>query len=332
LRRDVGRHTLLRIAALAIGLGLLGLSLHYWTFVASVSFWLWSRYSAHRDDIAPFLTPAAALVAALVAFGQFRIARLRHEEQTNADRQRRITESYSMAVEQLASESPLVRLGGIFSLERISVESSDDYWTVMETLTAFVRERARCTEADTPLSASIARLYVDATSEERAADGLPTDIAAALTVICRRDPRNYQREKKKGWMFDLQNTDLRRASLLGARLERANLAGAHLEEATLVAAHLAFADLRRAHLDGADLGGADLELAHLNGAHLRGTRLSGAHLSGAWLEDVDLRKATGLKARQVVLAHGNATTRLPDGVVRGWPWPPEQPEEEPDVG
>jgi hypothetical protein len=30
--------------------------------------------------------------------------------------------------------------GGIYSLERISKESPDDYWTVMEILTAFVRD------------------------------------------------------------------------------------------------------------------------------------------------------------------------------------------------
>jgi hypothetical protein len=41
-----------------------------------------------------------------------------------------------------------VRLGGIYSLERISKESPDDYWTVMETLTAFLRERSRRNEAE----------------------------------------------------------------------------------------------------------------------------------------------------------------------------------------
>jgi uncharacterized protein YjbI with pentapeptide repeats len=101
-----------------------------------------------------------------------------------------------------------------------------------------------------------------------------------------------------------------------------------LEGATLIAARLAFADLRRAHLDGADLGGANLELARLNGAQLRGARLSGANLGGARLQGVDLRKATGLVVRQVAIADGDATTRLPDGVVRGRYWPPETPEEE----
>jgi hypothetical protein len=44
-----------------------------------------------------------------------------HEEPTNADRQRRITESFSRAVKQLGSDKPEVRLGGIHSLERSQV-------------------------------------------------------------------------------------------------------------------------------------------------------------------------------------------------------------------
>ena len=52
------------------------------------------------------------------------------------------------AVEQLGSDKLEVRLGGIYSLERISKESPDDYWTVMENLTAFVRERSRRNEAE----------------------------------------------------------------------------------------------------------------------------------------------------------------------------------------
>ena len=41
-----------------------------------------------------------------------------------------------------------MRLGGIYSLERISKESPDDYWTVMENLSAFVRKRSRRNEAE----------------------------------------------------------------------------------------------------------------------------------------------------------------------------------------
>jgi hypothetical protein len=65
-----------------------------------------------------------------------------------SDLQRRITENFSKAIEQLGSDKIEVRLGGIYSLERISKESLDDYWMAMENLTAFVRERSRRNEVE----------------------------------------------------------------------------------------------------------------------------------------------------------------------------------------
>ncbi len=127
------------VVVIIVGCVLLYLSLPYWPQV-------WSTYKDDPDTFTPFFTPIGALLVGLAAFGQWRTARLRHEEQTNADRQRRITESFSKAIEQLGSDKVEVRLGGIYGLERISKESPDDYWTVMETLTAFVRERARWRE------------------------------------------------------------------------------------------------------------------------------------------------------------------------------------------
>jgi hypothetical protein len=113
--------------------------------------WQWYLTNASAvNTIATFVGAMAAFVsAAALAWAGLRNARTaarRHEEQTNADRQRRIIESYSKAVEQLASEKMEVRLGGIYTLERISRESPSDYWTVMETLTAFLRENARSKE------------------------------------------------------------------------------------------------------------------------------------------------------------------------------------------
>ena len=73
-------------------------------------------------------------------------------------RRRRITESFSKATEQFGSDKLEVRLGGIYTLERISQGSPSDYWTVMENLTAFIRERTRpeATRLAKPLNQRIA--------------------------------------------------------------------------------------------------------------------------------------------------------------------------------
>jgi hypothetical protein len=95
---------------------------------------MWDGYRANREHLIPLATLIAASVVAWAALKQAKIAnrnaetamrqaeiaRLRHEEQTKADLQRRITESFTKAIEHLGSDNLQVRLGGIYTLERIS--------------------------------------------------------------------------------------------------------------------------------------------------------------------------------------------------------------------
>ncbi len=290
---------------------------------------VWSAYISKPEIFTPFFTPIAALLAGLAAFGQWRTARLRHEEQTNADRRRRIIESYSKAVTQLASDKLEERLGGIYTLESISKESLDDYWTVMETLTAFVRERSQRNERERTaigLEERISkRAYFlweknnrpqggdfrrQAEVLEKLGEPPATDIAAVLSVIKRRSDVSQKRERVNGWHLDLSGAVLKQAYLAGAHLEGANLvvahlerAGlddAHLEEASLYGAHLEEAILGGAHLEGASLGAAHLEEANLVVAHLEGAFLSGAHLEGAVLSGAHLEGATFAAAEGLI--------------------------------
>ena len=247
-------------------------------------------------------TAAGAALLAWAALRQAQTASERHREQTNADRQRRITESFSKAVEQLGSDKLEVRLGGIYSLERISKESPDDYWTVMENLTAFVRERSRWNEAERTaqdLEQRISRrayfLWLEAgrpngraeafwaSAAEQEEFGEPAaDIAAVLTVIKRRSEQSREREGAN-WRLDLSGATLKRYALIGAHLERVDLVGAHLERAILIGAHLERGLLSGAHLEGAFLVGAHLEGAFLSDAHLKEANFIDAHLEGARL-------------------------------------------------
>jgi hypothetical protein len=327
--------------------------------------WFWKASQADRDKVSPFLAPLANVVGTLatlavglflaraalrqartstelakIAAQQAETASLRHEEQTKADFRRRITESFSKAVEQLGNDKPEVRLGGIYSLERISKESPDDYWTVMETLTAFVRERSRRNEADRleDFEQRISRrayllwrdadqpdgradeFWREAVKEDEAGEPPATDIAAVLTVIKRRSERSREREDANNWFLDLSGAVLRWAYLVVAHLEGANLAGAQLEAANFTGAYLERASLGFAHLEGANLAGAHLEAAYLWHAHLEGADLWHAHLEGA-----DLSDAVGLSEAQLAVADGNTVTRLPEGMPRPAHWPDQDP-------
>ena len=57
--------------------------------------------------------------------------------------QGQVTDRYTKAIEQLGSDKLDVRIGGIYALERIARDSARDHPTVMEVLTAFIREHSR---------------------------------------------------------------------------------------------------------------------------------------------------------------------------------------------
>jgi hypothetical protein len=316
---------------------------------------IWEGYSANRDAIIPIVTIIVAAVLASAALKQAATATRRHFAQTDADRQRRIVETFSKAVEQLGSDKLELRVGAIFALERLSKESPDDYWTVMEVLNASVRERMRYTTIIARLSERAYFLWLSAgrpegRSEEFWGEAVrlerlgetPTDVAAVLTIIKRRSSENRQRERDNRWLFDLSGTYLRQAflgevwlqgaNLLRAHLEGANLMGAHLEGAFLSEAHLEGALLVGVHLEGAYLFNAHLENASLWGAHLEGASLRGAHLKDtslleAHVEGAILTEAAGLTDDQLLEAFGDGNTELPEGIARPKSWPPLGPTE-----
>jgi uncharacterized protein YjbI with pentapeptide repeats len=227
----------------------------------------------------------------LLAFGafwytirNFTLARKQTElnRQTLAlGEQGQVTDRYARAIEQLGSDSVDVCIGGIYALERITVDSRRDRSTVMEVLAAFVRRRAHSVSAPDSSSQQEAALL------ERADVSVPADVAAAMTVIARRVIEADDR------IIDLHGVDLSGVRLVPARLQNVDLSFARLRDADLPRAELAGtvlvqADLADAQLAGADLSGAHLDRADLTGAVLTGATLTGARLPGATLHHARL--------------------------------------------
>ena len=100
--------------------------------------------------------------------------------------QGQVTDRYTKAIEQLGSDKPDVRIGGIYALERIARDSARDHPTVMEVLTAFIREHS---QEDWPLPAPTSRMkwiIRRARFREQERSTRP-DVEAALTVLGRRE-------------------------------------------------------------------------------------------------------------------------------------------------
>lgn len=205
------------------------------------------------------------------------------------NREGQITDRFTKAVEQLGDEDIAVRLGGLYALERIAKDSPKDQWTIMEIVSAYVRERSPKTKGAIIAEKTVQKERDELTKTKSDSDQIKIDIQAALTIIGRRiieqDPPGRHIDLKDA---KLSGADLRRADLSGAILLEADLSGANLRGANLNKAYLLEANLSRAYLSGADLSGADLIVAKLIGADLRGAKLIGADLRGANLRGTDL--------------------------------------------
>jgi hypothetical protein len=245
------------------------------------------------------LTVAAALLA--VAGGLVALAETRR---SNANTH--VRELYVEAVKLLNDDNLGIRLGGIYALERIAVDSPPDQRIVVEVLSAFVRTRSTDTALRTP----------PATDTTRPPPARPAaDIRAAIQVLGRLP------QQPGVPRADLTGADLTGpASLAELNLARADLSGVDLSGAALAQAWLAMADLT-----GTDLHNADLTRAQLSRTTLAYTRLENTTLTDTLLGWADLANARFLSQGQVDTAHGNEGTLLPPGLVRPASWSPAPP-------
>ncbi len=287
------------------------------------------RFQLQNDTRSILLAAVAGILVVLgatIAFRQLQLSRELNHEQLRLNRQALIADRYTRAIEQLGHDVLDVRLGGLYGLERVARDSLDDRSTVVEVLTAYVREHApwpprlqelesfgelpslRVRQADVQIAVIVlGRIAVmgDAGDVElgpvdlRKADLRDTYFAGATFTGAQLDGVNLIYANLRQAL--LRGASLSQANLYGAVLIYADLTGADLQycalrnaelsAANLQDARLVEADLQNARLDGARLLRADLTRANLRGASLRGAGLQGAILAGADLSEADLTDA-----------------------------------------
>jgi hypothetical protein len=170
--------------------------------------------------------------------------------QISATEEGKITDRFSQAIQLVASPELPARIGGIYALERISIDSGRDYLSVIEILSTFVQQHApKNPPTPTPTNGQ---------SPPPAYGHRLADVQAALTVLCRRAKESLYEPHR---LF-LNRCDLRSCVLVDGKLQRFVLDESDLSDAILIRAHLQGASLddavlRRAYLDGAHLGGGE---------------------------------------------------------------------------
>jgi uncharacterized protein YjbI with pentapeptide repeats len=154
-----------------------------------------------------------------------------HDRQVAADtrhdaEQRRITEQYIKAVEQLGHENPSVRLGGLYALDRLGRNHVDQRQVVVDVWCAYLRRRyqpARAvlmgTESD-PIAVATGEEDRENEAEAAAIDEYEVR-ATAQRLLARhlRDPRppedrdgSFPSASEEFW--DLRHVDLTKATLV----------------------------------------------------------------------------------------------------------------------
>jgi uncharacterized protein YjbI with pentapeptide repeats len=236
---------------------------------------------AARGTMAQVIGGAVLLVGVIFTWANLRVAQQNQQltqENLRIALEGQLTERFTRAIDQLASARDgrlqlETRIGGIYALERIAIDSPRDRRTVLQVLAAYVRQHA----TRPPSGSTQAELDPAASAAPRA------DVQAALHVILRfpADPLNT--------VIDLHQVDISGADLRDGTLDRADLREAVLRKVKL----------RGTSLRGADLSDADLERADLSGANLQEARLTDASLGEALLVQTNLTQATAYRARFV---------------------------------
>ena len=243
---------------------------------------------------------AGAVIGYIIAIAR----NITADKQNKINEQGQITESMVHAIAQIGafnSDKPNieVRLGGLYSLQRIMQDGQRDEETIAKIFYAYVRENAK-------------------KDETKKATEMREDVQTALDIIGQFNRAwkdigkevplssriNFSRANLAGYSITginfkdsiLEDVDLSRLELKGmifsnANLARANLFGANLEEANLLSANLLSANLSGANLFSADLEDANLIHADLEDANLFGADLSDSNLKGANLSNADLSDA-----------------------------------------
>ncbi|WP_017652119.1 pentapeptide repeat-containing protein [Fortiea contorta] len=234
-------------------------------------------------------------------------------QNTRISQDKLLAERFIAAIAQLGHEKIETRIGAIYALERVAQDFPKEHWTIMEILTAFIRENApirqpvAAKQEDSP-PISFAKHKGAAHSPQpldlnfyEESPKIRTDIQIALTVIGRRNSLQ-DRENQK---LDLRHIDIKRADLLGANLEQADLRESDLSGVDLRGSNLCKADLEGAKLSGSilyeanllhtNLHAANLCWANLNRANLQGANLRAANLYGASLRTANLQGANMYK-------------------------------------
>jgi hypothetical protein len=269
-----------------------------------------------RTTLLQALLGVVVLLGAVSGWQQF----VGTSQELKISRNTQITEQLSTATGQLGSAEVEVRLGAIYTLDRLlrTAEGPDgqhDSFTVYNLLADYIKARSPWPVRPPDEDEQRRRIDRYLPLEIQSLRKRSPDVQLALTVVGHREK---QKRLPHGLEFTpfLTDTDLRGVTLSGLELKSADLRGAQLD----------YVDTRVPVKEGVqtkqtDLSGADLRDASLRCANLEGTDLTGAKLQRADLRDAiltgyeDNQHPATLTEAKLTDARYNSQTQWPDDFI-----------------
>jgi uncharacterized protein YjbI with pentapeptide repeats len=250
------------------------------------------QLEAENDVRGTLLQAFAALAIVLTLWQVLQTQQSAQQTQETTQKQLALTEQsqisdrFTTAVGQLGSSKTDIRLGAIFSLDRIGADEAPTYGRiVVNILDAFVRDHADLPidRNGNPIMPSTMHVQVRDLSRSR------PDIQAAMTILAQHAQQGGVPINLPG--VNLESVQLPDAHLAGADMSESFLVNASFEGANLKGAKFLDSQLKYCHLGKANLTGASLIGARLRWCNMSGAILTGADLMFAKLQHAGLTKA-----------------------------------------
>jgi hypothetical protein len=214
----------------------------------------------------------------------------------------------------VAQSAPNVeaRLGALYLLERLLLESQRDQRAILETLCAYVRENSPLEvskdEADAPISP------------------LPTrrgDVQAALTIIGRRPESVRTRAESERWRLDLKNSNLIGYDFSNLNFNRADFNNSFLNAANMTRGLFLHCVFAHTIMSATEMNDASFDSSVFDNCNVERAQIENTSFRLAKFVDTDLRKANvtsfGIEGANFEHAFGGFLKYAVENVIKEGP-------------
>ncbi|MFB8001524.1 pentapeptide repeat-containing protein [Nocardia sp. NPDC056000] len=240
--------------------------------------------------------------------------------QNEATRRVALTDQFNKAVAALDSGGLNARIGGIYSLEQLSIDSPQMRSAIFSVLAAFIKINAHTKDSKS--------------CDNHTDNQISEDVAAALVIFTRNQFGDTPIARIDSVCLpgaNLRGADLRNIEFINSNLNRTDFSGGQIGVTTFIDATMVNSFLTHVNLTGVWFQNSDLTIADFTdsnltdarfiGGNLRGADFRGTDLTGTCFGNVDISEAFFVEESRSDLAKNINKARFVGNAHAGTRWP-----------